>query len=48
MVGMDGAGAEGGARQGGAREVKLVLATAKILAEAGRDIFDARNEEQQR
>ena len=30
----------------GLGEVKLVLATAKILAEAGRDIWDARNEEQ--
>ena len=29
-------------------EVKLVLATANILAKAGRDIWDARNEEQQR
>ena len=32
-------------------EVKLLLATAKILAEAGRDmiiLWDARNEEQQR
>ena len=32
----------------GLGEIKLVLATAKILAEAGRDIWDARNEEQQR
>lgn len=32
----------------GLGEVKLVLATAKILAEAGRDIWDVRNEEQQR
>ena len=32
----------------GLGEVKLVLATAKILAKAGRDIWDARNEEQQR
>ena len=29
----------------GLGEVKLVLATAKILAKAGRDIWDARNEE---
>ena len=32
----------------GLGEVKLVLATAKTLAEAGRDIWDAMNEEQQR
>ena len=32
----------------GLEEVKLVLATAKILAEAGRDTWDARNDEQQR
>ena len=32
----------------GLGEVKLVLATAKVLAKAGRDIWDARNEEQQR
>ena len=31
----------------GLGEVKLLLATAKILAKAGRDIWDARNEEQQ-
>ena len=29
----------------GLGEVKLVLATATILAKAGRDIWDARNEE---
>ena len=32
----------------GLGEVKLVLATANILAKARRDIWDARNEEQQR
>ena len=39
---------KGSAGQGRPGEVKLVLATAKILAEAGRGVRDARNEEQQR
>jgi hypothetical protein len=29
-------------------EVKLVLASAKVLAEAGRDMWEARNDAQQR
>ena len=51
MVEMDGAGAKGGARQGGSGGGQAAAGTAKILAEAGRDmiiLWDARNEEQQR
>ena len=52
MVGLDGAGAKGSSGQGRGKvdlgEVKLVMASGKVLAEAGRDMWDARNDAQQR